>query len=233
MAYEFNPFTGNFDSVKFPAYDYYNIASGKTVTVRADVEYDICDDLTVLGEIVVLGRVCITGAVNSYDRVLNVNSTQWRKGTTAPTETTIGTTPETRVLLFDATNEVAGVYFNFPDDMDLTQDARFDIDWSLVSAETNGDELSVTMDYVVVQENTTGGGLDKTSTQVLATRAVTTANGLAINDVYILQFPIDAGDASNPFTDATGMSLDLHLTNVTEVASMHVFSGHLHYKSKY
>lgn len=167
-------------------------------------------------------------------RVIYINSNQWRRGATAPTETTIGTTPQTRVLLFDAINEVAGVYVNFPDDMDKTKDVRFDIDFCLVNAQTNNDVLSLTMDYVIISENSTGSGLDKVSTQVLATKTVTTANGLAINDVYIVQCPLSAGDANNPINgNVTGLSIDVHMTNVTGVIAMHAIDGHLHYTARY
>lgn len=169
----------------------------------------------------------------TLNRVLAITSTQWRRGATAPTEATVGTTPQTAVLLFDSTNEVAGVYVNFPDDMDKTQDIRFDINISLVNAETNNDVLSITMDYVAPIENSTGNGLDKTSTQVLATKTVTTAAGLAINDMYILQLPISATDATNPLANSIGVSLDIHLTNTTGVAAIHTINGHLHYVAKY
>jgi len=167
------------------------------------------------------------------NRVLNVNSAQWRKGATAPTEAIIGTTPETIVFLFDAVNEVGGIYFNFPEDMDKTQDIRLDIDFSLVNVQINNDVLNITIDYVAITKNSTGSGLDKTSTQVLSTEAVTTANGLAVNDVYILQITISAGDGNNPLANATGISIDIHLTNISGVAAIHAIDGHLHYAAKY
>lgn len=59
MSFEFNPLTGSLDIVK-KVYDYFNIATGLTVTVPENVEYDVNDDLTIVGTLDVKGRVYVT-----------------------------------------------------------------------------------------------------------------------------------------------------------------------------
>jgi len=176
------------------------------------------------------------GEVNSttdLDRVIQLSGRDWRKGTTAPTDAPIGTSPEIGVLLFDAVNELGSVYMSLPDDCDKTQDMRLDLDCSLVNIQLNNDSLDWTLDYTAPQALTTGAGIAKTSTQVTSSTTITTGNGLAVGDIYVASFTISAGDATNPLANAVGLALEGHLTNVTGVAAIHLLSAHLHYKALY
>ena len=155
-------------------------------------------------------------------RTLDFGAAEIGQGATAPTEVLVGTSPEVPALLFNATNETATILASFVPEMDLSVNFTVHFLWALVNTEIDADELAMTLDYIVFLENTTGSGLTKTSTQVLATQQVTTANGLAINDVYDLDVAIAFDDATNPFAGAAGIAIEFHLTNLTGVAAIHL-----------
>ncbi len=164
-------------------------------------------------------------------RFVDLNGTNWRKGVTAPTDATIGTLPSVPVLLFDAIAELASTSRSMPEDWDTNTDPVLVLRWALVNAETDADTASWTLDYTVAQLNTTGAGADKTSTQMLATTDVTTANGLAVADEYETEFILDRADADNPIAAGDMLGLEIHMTNLTEVAAMHIRDAWLRYEA--
>jgi hypothetical protein len=166
-------------------------------------------------------------------RSMRLPIVDWRSGGAAPTNVTIGTTPTIEAERFDSTTELLSVYVLLPKDMDTSQDLTLCFHWSLVSAQTDSDTLDVTCDYVAVKKNSTGDGIDKTSTQITGQTTVTTANGLAVGDVYEMAMTISAGDATNPLADAAGLAIEFHLTNTTGVASADFLSGTLVYTALY
>lgn len=160
----------------------------------------------------------------------------FRKGTTAPTDATIGTTPTIPVLLFDATNELLSFHVVMPIDWDKTKDVSFDLIFSLVNTETDADTLSITIDYTTIFKNTTGAGVAKTSTQLTPTVDVTTANGLAIGDIYTMSATLAAADANNGFIrgdKSVGFCAEFHMTNIDEVEDIHFLGGCVNYTPLY
>jgi hypothetical protein len=170
-----------------------------------------------------------TADTRIVNRTLNLSGQNFRKGATAPTEVTIGTTPTVPALLFDATAELASTYVRMPGDFDPAVDLTLILTWSLVNSQSDSEVASITLNYVATEENSTGNGADKTSTQVLGTTTVTTGNGLAVNDVYTTSFTIDASDATNPLASANGLGVEIGLTNVTGVAAIHLLDASLEY----
>jgi hypothetical protein len=161
--------------------------------------------------------------------VLGINN--FRKGVTAPADGTLGTTPTTPTLLFAATNELLTVGTVMPFNWDRTVDVTLVLWWSLAAVEVNGDTLDVTVDYTVPLDNTGAAGPDKASTQV--TGQITAVTGrLAVADVYRMDIPLARADANNPYTsaDAMGFVLEMHLTNVTGVASAHFLGACIGYE---
>ena len=167
------------------------------------------------------------------DRQIILAGEQFRKGVTAPTDVTIGTTPTIPAQRFAATNELASLFEVLPFNIDLTENLELILIWSLVSGQINNDTLDVTMDYTVPILNSTGNGIAKASTQLLATTTVTTGNGLAAGDMYSMLFLMLAGDATNPLANAAGLALEIHLTNTTGVASADLVAACLNYKALY
>ena len=172
-------------------------------------------------------------STQTLTRQVSIAGSAFIGGATPPTGATIGSTPTVPALLFDAVAETATLTIELPPDMDLTVDPTLEIVCALVSTETNNDVLSWSYDYVAVQKEVTGKGPVQTSTTATSTTTVTTANGLAIGDVYGAQLVIDASDATNPLSAAELIVVEIHLTNITGVASIHVIAGHLHYTAKY
>jgi len=160
-------------------------------------------------------------------RTLHLSGDQFRKGATAPTDVTIGTTPTVPALLFDATNELASLYHSLPVDTDLTQDIILRLQFSLAAAETNGDTCDFTCDYVA-PTLATGGGIAKASTQVTGQFTAVTGR-LAAGDIYVMDITFTAGDATNPLAAAVGLAFEIHLTNTTGVAAIHLIDGDLIY----
>jgi hypothetical protein len=157
------------------------------------------------------------------ERTLHLSGNQFRKGVTAPTDVTIGTTPTIGALLFDATNELASLYHSLPIDADLTQDIILRLQFSLAAVETNLDTCDFTCDYTV-PTLAGGAGIAKTSTQVTGQFTAVTGR-LAIGDIYTMDITFSAGDATNPLAAAIGIALEIHLTNTVGVGAIHLLDG--------
>lgn len=176
------------------------------------------------------------GAVGSNTallRTIHFSGGEIGRGVTAPTDVTIGTTPDVPALLFDAVAETGSIFVRFSPDIDRSVDMTLRLLWSLVAVETDTDQLDITIDYVAVIVGTTAQGPDKASTQILATQQVSTAEGLAINDVYQMNITIAAADGTNPLASASGIALEMHLTNLVEVAAIHLLGADLEYAALY
>lgn len=166
------------------------------------------------------------------ERAITLNLVNFRKGATAPADVTIGTSPVVPALRFSAVNQLLSLSQPMP----ITNWNRgVDIDilliWSLVNAQVNNDQLSVTMDYNAWQTQATGQGASKTSTQLTNNLSVITAEGLAIEDLYAQQFTLATGDATNPLTNADGVAFEIHLTNLTGVAAADLMCACIHYNA--
>lgn len=164
-------------------------------------------------------------------RQIILTGDQFRNGVTAPTAETVGTTPTIPVLRFDAIAELVSIFEAMPFNWDKTVDVQLVLIWSLVNAQSNGETLDVTMDYTAPQDNATGEGIAKTSTQVTGQVTVTTANGLAVGDLYTMTINLDRNDGDNPFSSADFMAMEFHLTNLTGVAAAHLVSGCINWRA--
>jgi hypothetical protein len=172
--------------------------------------------------------------ISKADRQIVLTIDNFRKGASAPTDVTIGTTPTVPGLRFAATNELLSALIMLPFNVDTTVPIEIIFIWSLVSSETNSDTLDVTMDYNIIKAASTGDGLAKTSTQLTETTTVTTANGLAAGDIYAMIFSLDPDDADNPIEESSsGVAVEIHLTNITGVASADLVAACVNYKATY
>ena len=179
------------------------------------------------------------GAVNNsttLTRSVILTVDDFRKGVTAPTDTTIGATPVIGALQHNATNELTSCHVVMPADWDKTVNATLDMVCSLRATEDNNDVLSCTIDYVSIKKNTTGAGVAKTSTQLTPTVTVTTANGLAVGDIYVMSATLSESDSNNGFDsgdDTIGFCFEFHLTNTTGVGDIDLVSGCINYGALY
>ena len=164
-------------------------------------------------------------------RQLHLSGQQFRKGATAPTDVSIGTTPTIGALLFDATAELASLYHSIPVDADLTQDITLRLQFSLANVQLNGDTCDFTCDYTAVT-TTTAEGVAKASTQVTGSFTCVTGR-LAVGDIYTMDLTFSAGDATNPLASAIGIAFEIHLTNVTGVAAIHLLDGDFIYEASH
>lgn len=159
-----------------------------------------------------------------------ITGNQFRRGVTAPTEVTIGTTPTIDALRFSGILELVSTYLIMPFNWDRTVDPELILVWSLVNAETNGDAINVTMDYTAPIALSTGDGIAKTSTQLTDSRVLTTGEGLAAGDIYGQTFTFDRNDANNPLANAQGFAVEFHLTNVATVADIDLIAACMNYQ---
>ncbi len=179
------------------------------------------------------------GAVNTgtaLTRSVILTIDDYRKGATGPSDVTIGLTPTIPALHFNATNELLSVHSVMPVDWDKDVNASIDFVWSLSTGQSNNDVLSITIDYVAIQKEISGAGIAKTSTQLLLTTTVTTANGLAIGDIYTMSATLDKDDANNGFSGGdgtTGFCFEFHLTNITGVTEADFIAGCVNYEALY
>ena len=156
-------------------------------------------------------------------RSVHIPVLDFRKGATGPSDVTIGTTPTMGALLFDATAELVSLYIAIPEEMDVTVDPILRLQFSLSSTQLNADTCDFTCDYVA-PTLTTAEGLAKASTQVTGQFTAVTGR-LAVGDIYEMDITFDAADATNPLASALGVAFELHLTNVTGVADIHLFDA--------
>lgn len=169
----------------------------------------------------------------AIQREVTIRANTAKKGVTAPSDTTIGTTPTITVVQFSAVAQTISAYISFPADMDKTAAMSIHLEWGLAVGETNGDSMDWTIDYTVPIEGTTGAGIAKTSTQITGSTTVTTAAGLAAGDVYTTELTVTPGDATNPTANGRGIAIELHMTNLTGVGTVNLHAVHLHYTGKY
>jgi len=167
------------------------------------------------------------------DRQIILTGEQFRKGVTAPTDVTIGTSPTIQAQRFDAVAELASTLEVLPFNIDLTEDIELILIWSLANIQINNDTLNVTLDYTAPILNSTANGIAKASTQLLGVTTVTTGNGLAVGDLYSMLFTMLAGDGTNPLANAAALAMEIHLTNVTGVIAADLVTGCLNYKALY
>lgn len=157
--------------------------------------------------------------------------TNFRKGVTAPVDSTLGTTPTTPTVLFANINELLTIGTTMPSNWDRTVDATLILFWSLAAVETNGDTWDIDCNYTVPLVNSGGSGPGKASTLVQGTITAVTGQ-LAIGDSYEMSLAIPSADATNPFTstDAFGFVLEIGPTNLTGVASCHFIGACIVYE---
>ena len=165
--------------------------------------------LRVVNGITRVNDLQLDGQLIGVRRSIFIRGNTFGNGANAPALTSRGTTPEVAVLRFSATNQSVVASVQFPGIVDTTQDVTITLMLALDVAEVNADAMDWTLDYIIGVAQSTGAGLTKTSSQQIETLTVTTANGLAINDLYELTFTLAAADANNP---VTGDVLSIELT---------------------
>jgi len=166
------------------------------------------------------------GAVSSalsIDSQYIMNVESFTMGATAPTTVTIGSTPTTKALHFDATNELVTSNVMTPRNVDFSANPQLILLGALSAVESNNDTLDWTCDYIMVKENEL---FTKTSTQITAQTTVTTGLGLGIGTLYRSTFTFDRTDATNPWDTAVRSTIfELHLTNITNVGEFDLVSA--------
>lgn len=148
----------------------------------------------------------------------------WTLGSTPPTAATVGTTPAMPALLFDATGETVSrgvrVPAGYSGDADLTLRLQF----ALVTSETAGDDINITLDLVSVNTDS-----DEAVTQTSTQATVSHDLGATVTQdtVHTVDLTIDYDDANNPVAAGDWLVLEFHLTNTTTVSSVHFVGGQL------
>lgn len=162
----------------------------------------------------------------------------FRKGSTAPANATMGDTPAIPYMDFAATNERLGWFITLPDDWSGTGDVELHLTVILTGAETVGDAIEFASDYVVVRSNNAsiangaGGTVTQANTTVTATASVVTgATGAGAEYHVILTFA--RTDATNPITAYPSSLLgEIYRTSVGgagKAGAVGLTGGHFHY----
>lgn len=159
-------------------------------------------------------------------REIAIASSAFRKGSTAPTDVVLGTTPEVPALLMDATAELVDIGVVMPINWDKG-DIEVRLLYSLVAVQLNNDAMDMTCDYVATRL-AGGTGPTKAHTNISAQTLCVTGR-LAIDDIYEVVLSMAAADATNPLADAVSIHGEIHLTNLVGVAAIHLIAGRVRY----
>jgi len=169
-------------------------------------------------------------------RQVVISLDDFRDGSTPPTASTVGITPTVPVKLFDATVETVSTNIAMPADWDETASINLVLVTALVSAQINGDVVDWTCDYIAVDQPS-GRGNDlftKTSSQATGSTTVTTTDGLAADTQYTTTINIPVADANNPLSaDTVSLIVEIHLTNLVDIARIHLIGARLEIESSY
>lgn len=134
-----------------------------------------------------------------------------RDGTNPPTAATKGTTPTLRGWLFDAANELASFAFRVPAGYAADADLKLRLFCILNQAETSGDDIDWTFDYVVRQP-ASSEVVSATSTQV--TVAQDMAANVADGSVHMVDLTLAYNDATNPIAAGDLIVGEIHRTDL-------------------
>lgn len=148
----------------------------------------------------------------------------------------IGTTPAVPAAFSSTTAHYYRSNITMPLDWNKNEDVDIRYQIGPVFAETDGDEMSWTLDYIAMVKETTAKGPLKTSTQMTTDVTLTTAFGVAAGDIYDLVFTLDKDNSDNGWAlgDKTvSIAFDLHLTNITDVQWVRVYGISLDYTALY
>jgi len=147
----------------------------------------------------------------------------------APTKVTKGTTPFVNGFLFDAANELYQLQFQIPDNWDGMSDIVLDLYVVLNQAETAGDVIDWTADYIA-----SSGGIDtvtKTSTNLVITETIL-AGCAGDNCQYRCDFTLAYNDADNPLEVEDVVIVEIHRTDLSDLGGVVLIAADAHYEPK-
>jgi len=144
-----------------------------------------------------------------------------------PTAGTKGTTPTNRGWLFDAANELASWHIPIPADCLTGYDLTLRLWCVLNAAETNGDDIDWSADLVAVADGEVVSG---TSTAAAAsTTDIGTDSGEGA--LHSCDITLDYDDADNPINAGDVVCIEVHRTDLAEVAGVILVAAQLLYKT--
>lgn len=166
------------------------------------------------------------------DKQIIIPINNFRRGVTAPSNQVIGVSPTVPVLRFSKVEELASFFLFMPVDWNRGN-VKLELIFALVNNQIDGDTLDMACDYVAVLANAISAGVTKTSTTVNGQTVCTTGGGLAIGDIYTLQFSQPAADVNNPLLNAIGVGFEIRMTDVIKVTAMDLLSACVLYEANY
>lgn len=146
---------------------------------------------------------------------IGIPLTEVSKGGTFPTKSSLGTTPTVQGLLFDATDELYQLQFHVPDCWDGRSNFLVDLYIALNAGETTDDSIAFSADYIAVTKEV--DAVTKTSTAITATQLVV-AGCQGQGCFYNVVFTLDYTDTDNPLNIEDLVIMEIHRTNITNVA---------------
>jgi len=192
--------------------------------------------------IAIIGIVILLGASGAWAKTryltnvgdlaphsIGIPLTEVAKGGTAPTKASLGTTPTVQGLLFDATDELYQIQFQVPDCWNEVSDITFDLYVVLYQAETAGDSIAFTADYVSVTAE--ADAVTKTSTNITTTELVV-ASCAGEGCLYKVVLTLDYDDTDNPLAKEDVVVAEIHRTNVTNVGGVLLIAVDAHFDPK-
>lgn len=168
----------------------------------------------------------------SYDTVeLDLNSFLL-DATNPPTVKAKGSTPTLRGFEFDAANELAVLPIVVPANWDGASDLVLELDCVLDQAESNGDDIDWSADWIAATPGTSGDLVSKTSTAAAASATDIGSSNTGDGALHRCSITIDHDHADNPVVAGDLLAVEIHRTDLAQVGGVIVVAARLKYLRK-
>lgn len=157
-------------------------------------------------------REVLLSANNTDYFAVDAYGSMQRDATNPPTAATKGTTPTVRGWLFDATNELASFTCRAPQGYSADADVKLRLLCILNQAETAGDDIDWTCNYVV---RAPGSAELVSDTSTAATVASDLGSTVADGSVHVVDLTLAYNDATNPIAAGDIIAAEISRTNLT------------------
>jgi hypothetical protein len=169
-------------------------------------------------------KLCSVIAGTTTDSV-DIPLSEHNLGDTPPTKSSLGTTPEVRGWLFDATAETMLLKVRVPNNYSADGNLTLRLLCMLAAAETANDDIDWSGDLLSLADGESGTG---TSTALAASLTDVGANN-AQGEIIECDMVIDYDDATNPVNPGDWLFIEIHRTDLAEVAGVILLTATLVY----
>lgn len=147
-----------------------------------------------------------------------------KQGGPGATDEVLGSADIPAVRMTTATQFLSGRVIG-ANNWNHSEDVTVLIAVALNGAQSNNDTWDLDFNYIFAEPGVAADAdLGKTTTNLVETLTVTTAEGLADETLYVLSFTLDRNDANNPYVSATagGFAFQMNINSLSSIGSMNI-----------